>query len=103
MEPYDHIIYVVLKMLSYADSRQIVEGEQISIVLGSQFVLSFQERPGDVFDPIRQRIRTQDSRIRRNGADYLLYRLLDTVVDNYFVILERLGERIEDLETELAP
>ena len=54
-----------------------------------------------MFDPVRQRIRTRDSRIRRNGADYLLYRLLDTIVDNYFVILEKLGERIEDLETEL--
>ncbi len=101
MEPYDDFIFVVLKMLRYSDTHQIVDGEQISIVLGSQFVISFQERPGDVFDPIRQRIRTQDSRIRRNGADYLLYRLLDTIVDNYFVILEKLGERIEDVETQL--
>ena len=101
LEQYDDLIFVVLKMLRYNDTHQIVEGEQISIVLGSQFVVSFQERPGDVFDPIRQRIRTRDSRVRKNGADYLLYRLLDIIVDNYFAILEKLGERIEDLEAEL--
>jgi magnesium transporter len=101
IESYDDFIYVVLRMLRYTDTPKIVEGEQISIVLGSRLVISFQERPGDVFDPIRQRIRTRDSRVRKNGADYLLYRLLDTIVDNYFVVLEKLGERIEDLETEL--
>lgn len=101
VEPYDTFIYIVLKMMHYNEARETVEGEQISLVLGPRFVISFQERPGDVFDPIRQRIRTKDSRVRRNGADYLLYRLLDTIVDNYFLILEKLGERIEDLEAEL--
>jgi len=101
VEQYYNFIYVVLKMMHYNEARETVEGEQISLVLGPRFVISFQERPGDVFDPIRQRIRTKDSRVRRNGADYLLYRLLDTIVDSYFLILEKLGERIEDLEAEL--
>jgi len=101
VEQYDDFIYVVLNILRYDEARQMVDGEQISLVLGTQFVISFQERPGDVFEPVRQRIRTKDSRVRRSGADYLMYRLLDTVVDSYFLILERLGERIEDLEAEL--
>ncbi|MEW5975477.1 MAG: magnesium/cobalt transporter CorA [Acidobacteriota bacterium] len=101
IEQYEDFVFVVLKMLRYTDERRTVEGEQISILLGSRLVISFQERPGDVFDPIRQRIQARDSRIRKSGADYLVYRLLDTIVDNYFVILEKLGERIEDLEAEL--
>ncbi|MBE0535111.1 MAG: magnesium/cobalt transporter CorA [Phycisphaerae bacterium] len=97
----DAYLFVVLRMLSYDTSRHCVESEQVSCILGSGFVLSFQERTGDVFNTIRERIRHGGGRIRKNGADYLLYCLLDAVVDNYFNILENFGERIETLEEEL--
>jgi magnesium transporter len=92
--------YIVLKMLSYS-AGQTVESEQISIVFGPRFVLSFQERVGDVFDVIRDRIRTAKGRIRRMGADYLAYSLIDAIVDSYFSVLEKIGDRIELLEDEL--
>jgi magnesium transporter len=71
------------------------------LVVGPNFVISIQEEPGDCFDPVRQRIRAGKGRSRRMGPDYLAYTLIDAVVDNYFVILERLGEKIESLEEEL--
>jgi magnesium transporter len=101
MEDYDEILFIVLKMLQYNEQERQVEGEQISLLLGSNFVISFQERFGDVFHSVRQRLRTKDSRIRKSGADYLVYRLIDTLVDHYFSILEKLGERIEDLERDI--
>jgi magnesium transporter len=101
MEAYDDYIFVVLKMLQLGNNGAVVEAEQVSLILGPYFVISFQEKAGDVFNPIRERIKNKESRLRKNGPDYLVYRLLDTIVDHYFVILERLGERIEDLEEEL--
>ncbi len=92
--------YIVLKMLSY-NAGQTVESEQISIVLGPNFVISFQERVGDVFDVVRDRIRTAKGRVRRMGADYLAYSLIDAIVDSYFGILEKIGDRVELLEDEL--
>jgi len=94
-------LFVVLRMLSYNGAQKCVESEQVSLIMGSGFVLSFQERPGDVFNPIRDRIRREGGRVRKNGADYLLYCLVDAVVDNYFNILESFGERIETIEEEL--
>jgi len=79
-----------------------IEAEQVSLILGSNFVISFQEREGDVFGPVRDRIRKSKGRIRGAGTDYLAYALLDVVVDNYFAVLERVGEKIEDAEQELA-
>jgi magnesium transporter len=76
--------------------------EQISLILGPNFVFSFQEKEGDVFDPIRERIRNGKGRIRKMGTDYLMYALLDSIVDNYFIILEKLGEKIELLEEKLV-
>jgi magnesium transporter len=72
------------------------------LILGSNLVISFQERKGDVFNPVRERIRTGKGRIRKMGADYLAYALIDTIVDNYFIIPEKLGERIESIEEELV-
>src|SRR4030043_64183 len=88
-------------MLSYNDKNQTVEKEQVSLVLGENFVISFQERIGDVFEPIRDRIRNSKGRIRKMGADYLCYSLMDAVVDNYFSILEKIGEKIESMEEKL--
>ncbi len=75
--------------------------EQVSLILGPNFVLSFQENVGDVFDQIRERIRSGKGKIRKMGADYLVYTLLDAIVDNYFIILEKIGEQIEFIEERL--
>jgi magnesium transporter len=99
MEDFGDYMYVVLKML-YLDKDDVVS-EQVSIILGPNFVISFQERPGDVFNPIRERLRNAKGRVRKMGADYLTYTLVDMIVDNYFVILETFGERIERVEEEL--
>ena len=101
-EDSDKYIFIVLKMLSFDEESQTVQAEQVSLVLGSSFVISFQERVGDVFNPIRERIRNAKGRIRKMGPDYLMYALLDAVVDGYFAILEKLGERIESMEEELV-
>ncbi len=101
MEDFDGYIFMVLKMLYYDEKKNEVTAEQLSLILGSNYVISFQERVGDVFNPIRERIRNAKGRIRRMGADYLAYALMDTVVDNYFIILEKLGEKIESMEEEL--
>jgi magnesium transporter len=100
-EDYEKYIFVVLKMLSFNEDSQSVEAEQVSLILGPNYVISFQERIGDVFDPIRERIRNTKGRIRKMGPDYLAYALLDAIVDNYFVILERFGEKIESMEEEV--
>jgi len=102
MEDFSDYIFIVLKTFSYNDQRDELEAEQISLILGPSFVLSFQERTGDVFDPIRERIRNGKGRIRRMGADYLAYCLLDSIVDHYFVVLEQVGEEVEFLEEELV-
>jgi len=102
MEDFGDYIFVVLKMLYYNGEKDEIEAEQVSLILGSNFVISFQEREGDVLDPVRERIRKGKGRIRKAGADYLAYALLDAIVDNCFLILETIGERIEDTEQQLA-
>ncbi|MGD2270247.1 MAG: magnesium/cobalt transporter CorA [Desulfobacterales bacterium] len=101
LEEFDNCLFLVLKMLRYDKEKQIIIAEQLSLVLGDTFLLTFQEQPGDVFEPVRERIRKQKGRIRGAGIDYLAYALLDTVVDNYIFIIERLGEQIEDIEEEV--
>lgn len=101
MEDHGEYIYVVLKMLN-SDKNNSVVIEQISLLLGKNFVISLQEGlEGDVFNPVRERIRSGKGRIRKMGSDYLAYALLDSIVDNYFIVLEKLGEKIEVLEEEL--
>lgn len=95
---YEKCAYIVLNMLSYNHGSGTVESEQVSIVLGANFVISFQEKEGDIFDPIRGRIRQAKGRVRKMGADYLAYSLIDAIVDSYFGILEQIGERVEALE-----
>lgn len=101
-EDYGHYFYIVFKMLSYDDKSHRIDAEQVSVVLGRGYVLSFQEKEGDVFGPLRQSLRQGKGRVRKMGADYLAYSLLDAVVDNYFCVLERVGERIELLEDLLV-
>jgi magnesium transporter len=100
-EDMEKYIYVVLKMLCFDEQTQTILSEQVSIVLASNYIISFQENIGDVFEPIRDRIRNAKGRVRKMGSDYLMYVLLDAIVDSYFGILEKLGEKIENLEEEL--
>ena len=102
VEDHDRYLYVVLKMLSYNEADQEIAIEQLSLVLGENFVLSFQDKPGDVLDPLRERIRHAKGRIRKLGADYLLYAIMDEVVDNYFAVMEKLGEKVELIEDIVA-
>ncbi|MCP8318527.1 MAG: magnesium/cobalt transporter CorA [Candidatus Methylarchaceae archaeon HK01B] len=102
IEDFEDYIFVVLKMLYYDEKENEIKDEQISLILASNIVISFQESEGDVFNPIRERIRNGKGRIRKMGADYLAYALIDAIVDNYFIILEKLGEKIQDLEEELV-
>jgi magnesium transporter len=101
VEYFEEYIFVVLKMIFYDEKEHEAKAEQISFLIGSNFVVSFQEKGSDVFNPIRERIRSSKGIIRKVGADYLAYTLLDAVVDNYLMIIERLGEEIEDMEDEL--
>ncbi len=101
MEDYDDYLYIVLKMLTFDEKHKKVETEQMSLILGPNFVISFQERGSDIFDRTRGRIRNNKGKVRKMGADFLAYTLLDAIVDNYFLILEKLGERIETLEVSL--
>lgn len=102
MEAYGDYVYIVAKMLTLKEDS--VESEQVSIVLSKDYLLSFQEqgKPGDVFDAIRSRLKSGSGRLRSNGADFLAYSLIDAIVDHYFVVLERLGERLELLEDQLV-
>ncbi|OGF56308.1 MAG: magnesium and cobalt transport protein CorA [Candidatus Fraserbacteria bacterium RBG_16_55_9] len=102
MEDFEDHIFIVLRMLSDSEKKKGTEDEQVSLILGQNFVLSFQETEGDVFDSIRERIRNGKGRIRKMGADYLAYALIDAIVDHYFAILERLGDRIESLSEEMV-
>ena len=99
LDDYGEYLFVVLKMLHYDDQSGEMETEQISLVLGANFVVSLQEKPGDAFDPVRERIKSGKGRIRKMGVDYLAYALIDTIVDHYFIVLEQIGEKIELLES----
>ena len=102
MEDLGNCLYIVLKMLTPGGGKAGVEWEQLSLLVGENFLLSFQEKPGgDFFDPVRQRIRQDKGRIRKCGPDYLAHALIDVVVDNYFVILEGIGDKIEAAEDEI--
>jgi magnesium transporter len=101
LDEFDNCLFMVLKMFRYDNGKQIILAEQLSMILGKTFLITFQEQVGDVFEPVRERIRKQRGRIREAGTDYLAYALLDTVVDNYIYLITRLGEKIEDVEEEV--
>jgi len=103
MEDFPEYIFIVMKMLYWDKAAHRIETEQVSLVLGSNLVISFQEeKERDVFNPIRERIRKSNMKIRKMGADYLAYSLIDAVVDSYFLILEHIGEWIEEIEEVLV-
>ena len=102
MDNYGDYLFIVLKMIYCNGKESEIVAEQISLILGSNFVISFQEETEkDVFNPVRERIRSGCGRIRKMGPDYLAYALMDAIVDNYFAVLESLGEQIELLQEEL--
>lgn len=102
LDDYDTYWFIVLKMLYAGERAKAIQVEQVSLIFGPNFILSFQENGKDVFEPIRERLRTGKGRLRQWGADYLLYSLVDAVVDHYFVILETVGERIESLQNTVV-
>jgi magnesium transporter len=103
IEEAEETIFCLLNMLYYNKEKNAVEQEQISIILGNGFVLSFQEDAGrDVFNPLRERLKSASSKVRQRGADYLCYMMLDMIVDNYFLVMENLGTKIEELEEEVG-
>jgi magnesium transporter len=102
MDEVEDVMFCLLNMLYFNDEKKTIEAEQISIVLGKNFVISFQEDASrDVFNPLRQKLNIPKSLIRSRSADYLCYMMIDLIVDNYFIVMEKLGELIEDLEEEL--
>jgi magnesium transporter len=102
MEDFEKYIFFVLKMLYIDDKTQEIQSEQISLILGQNYVISFQEKVGDVFNAVRERIRKGKGRIRKMGSDYLAYSLVDAIIDNYFIILERIGEKVENIEQDVV-
>ena len=97
------VIYVTLKMLHLNNRQHEVDAEHISFVLGSSFLISFQEeRTSDIFTPILERIKASAGKTRRNGPDYLLYSLMDLLVDNYFVVLDNIAEKLDGVEDRIV-
>ena len=101
IKDFGDYIFIILKMHYYDKENNEIKIEQVSLIFGKNYVISFQEREGDVFDSIRERIRNNIGRIRKARADYLIYALMDAIIDNYFTILEKLGEETEDLEAKV--
>lgn len=102
MDELDNVLFSLLNMLYFNEECFSVEQEQVSVILGKDFVLSFQEESGrDVFNPVRDKINMAGSKLRTAGADYLCYSLIDVIVDNYYSVLEKLGEYIETLEENI--
>jgi magnesium transporter len=101
-EMFDQYIFMVLKMITYNEGQNDIDIENVSLILGDGYVLSFQEREGDVFEAARRRIRSGKGLVRGARADYLAYALMDGVVDAYFVALEKIGEYIEGIDDQIV-
>ena len=101
LEDYEKHLFIVLRMFFYDEESRQIKNEQVSFILGKYYLITFQEGIGDVFDPVRERLRKGGPRMRNSGPDYLAYALMDAVVDSYFHILEKIGEDIEELEDRL--
>ncbi|MHB1428385.1 MAG: magnesium/cobalt transporter CorA [Rhodocyclaceae bacterium] len=101
VEDYGNYLFLVARFVAYDAANLTVTTDQVSFVIGTNFVLTFQERPTGNFDPVREWLRTDKGRIRQLGTDYLAYALLDVIVDRYFTVLEQIGDRTEQLEDDL--
>jgi len=102
MQEFEHGIFITVKMLQYNETDDNLTVENLSIIIAENTLISFQEQPGFVFEPIRERIRRHKNKIRTAGSDYLAFALLDVVVDNYIYIIGLLGEKIESLEEDMT-
>ena len=102
VQDFDSYLYIELNMLSWNEALRQIESQQVSIILGENFVISFQEYDRGVLSPVRKRIREGKARLVKQGADYLAYVLINSIVDHYFIVLENLGEQIEMVEEELV-
>lgn len=92
---------IILKMISFDGENRVITVEQMSLLIGSNYVVSFQEKPGDVFQLLRARLRLPESRIRHMGSDYLAYALMDAIVDNYYIVVEKIGDQVEEIEDDV--
>ncbi len=101
IEPYEDILYLVVRTLYYNPEKILIDNEQVSLILGPHFLISFQEREHHLSTYIKERIRSRKNRLKNLGSDYLLYTFIDVIVDNYFVVLEKIGETVDILEEEL--
>ena len=99
-EEHDEHLFFTLKTLNRIENNDVIY-EQMSFVLGKNYLLSFQEREGDLFDQLRERMKLPDSKLRNFKIDYLFYRLIDTIVDSYYTIMEHIGEKLESLEEQI--
>ena len=99
---YDNGVFISIKMLTFIEKKNLVEVDNISLILMEDKVITFQEKKGDVFDPVRERIRKSRHKIRNSGTDYLAFALLDVIIDNYIFILGIYGEKIESLQDNLT-
>lgn len=102
IDEYDENLFIVIRMFVYDQENRELKNEQVSIIMSKNYLITFLEDPGDVFDPVRERIRKTGTKIRKNKTDFLAYSILDAIVDSYFHILEHLGEEIEELEDRLV-
>jgi magnesium transporter len=103
MDEVDDILFCLLNMLYFNEKKKSVEQEQVSIILGKDFVITFQEDPSrDVFNPIRDKLKVTNSKLRQRSADYLCYTMLDLIVDNYFFVMEKIGDEVESVEEEVV-
>ncbi|RMA64445.1 magnesium/cobalt transporter CorA [Ulvibacter antarcticus] len=100
IDEYEDYLFIVFKMLHYNDDGEFMN-EHVSLLLGKDFVVTFQEADGDVFDSLRDRLENSKGRIRNAGADYLMFAIIDAVVDNYFAVIETLSIKIEAIEDQL--
>lgn len=101
LDDYGDYIFLTVKMIHYDEKSSELNSEQVSFVIAPNVILSFQERKGDVFDPNRERLRQSRGKMRKMGADYLMYSLLDTIVDHYFEIMEYVGDKLETIEQDM--
>ena len=102
MDELNGLVFCLLNMLYFNENHSSVETEQVSIILGKNFVISFQEDASrDVFDPVRDKLKIAGSKLRLNGSDFLYYSLIDIIVDNYYLVMEKLGDKIEILEEDI--
>lgn len=100
-EDYEDHLFITLKMLKVNPETRLIEQEHVSFILGDNYLVSFQETKHDVFEPVRHRLENQKGRIRKRKIDYLLYALIDVIVDNYYTITEEINDHMNALEDEL--